>query len=417
VPRFDLPPLIGRPSDPIIGPVSDEKDEATTDESKDEASTESEAPKVPEKAPDDLPYDAVLLVSFGGPESRADVMPFLENVVRGKRVPKERLLAVAEHYYALDGVSPINDQNRALIEALEAAFAEKGPEMPIYWGNRNWHPMLADTLQQMKDDGIKRAVAVFTSAFSSYSGCRQYRENIAAAREEVGEGVPFVEKVRTYFNHPGFIDAVVARTEEALDELPGQRRDASRIIFTAHSIPMVMAEHCDYEKQLHAVAQVVAERVAKPEFQLVYQSRSGPPEMPWLGPDVVEHIEALGLIGTTDVVVVPIGFISDHVEVIWDLDREAKEACEEQGIEMVRAKTVGTHPAFVEGLRQLVVERIEGVEGKPPAVGPLPPRPIECAPDCCLYPRPVRKKKPKAKEPKQEEPSAEAAAETDDSAE
>lgn len=409
--------MIGRASDPIIRPVSDEKDEASAEESKDEASTEPEAPKVPEKAPDDLPYDAVLLVSFGGPESRADVMPFLENVVRGKRVPKERLLAVAEHYYALDGVSPINDQNRALIEALEAAFAEKGPELPIYWGNRNWHPMLADTLQQMKDDGIKRAVAVFTSAFSSYSGCRQYRENIAAAREAVGEGAPFVDKVRTYFNHPGFIDAVVARTEEALDELPGQRRDASRIIFTAHSIPMVMAEHCDYEKQLHAVAQVVAERVEKPEFQLVYQSRSGPPEMPWLGPDVVEHIEALGLIGTTDVVVVPIGFISDHVEVIWDLDREAKEACEEQGIEMVRAKTVGTHPAFVEGLRQLVMERIEGVEGKPPAVGPLPPRPMECAPDCCLYPRPVRRKKPKAKEPKEEESSAEAAAESDDASE
>lgn len=383
--------------------MTDEKDEATpAEEGADEASVEA-AEALPEKAPADLPYDAVLLVSFGGPEARADVMPFLENVVRGKRVPKERLLAVAEHYYALDGVSPINDQNRALIEALEAAFAEKGPELPIYWGNRNWHPLLTDTLQQMKEDGIKRAVAVFTSAYSSYSGCRQYQENIAAARAEVGEGAPFVEKVRTFFNHPGFIDAVVARTEEALDELPGQRRDASRIIFTAHSIPMVMAEHCDYEKQLHAVAEVVADRVAKPEYQLVYQSRSGPPEVPWLGPDVVEHIEALGLIGTTDVVVVPIGFISDHVEVIWDLDREAQEACAEQGIEMVRAKTVGTHPAFVEGLRQLVLERIEGVEGKPPAVGPLPPRPIECRPGCCDYPRPVRKKKPKPAEEATEE--------------
>jgi len=390
--------LIGAPSDPIIPPVTDEKDESTPAEESAEKA-EAEGPKLSERGPADLPYDAVLLVSFGGPEARADVMPFLENVVRGKRVPKERLLAVAEHYYALDGVSPINDQNRDLIEALKAAMADKGPDLPIYWGNRNWHPMLADTLKQMKDDGIKRAVAIFTSAFSSYSGCRQYRENIAAAREEVGEGAPFVEKVRTYFNHPGFIDAVVARTEEALDELPGQRRDASRIIFTAHSIPMVMAKHCDYEKQLHAVAGVVSERVDKPEFQLVYQSRSGPPEMPWLGPDVVEHIEALGLIGTTDVVVVPIGFVSDHVEVIWDLDREAQEACEEHGIEMVRAKTVGTHPAFVEGLRQLVVERIEGVEGKPPAVGPLPPRPMECAPDCCLYPRPVRKKKkPKSAE-------------------
>lgn len=388
--------------------MTDATEEASKGDPKEPEATEPEAPKLPEKAPDDLPYDAVLLVSFGGPESRADVMPFLENVVRGKRVPKERLLAVAEHYYALDGVSPINGQNRALIEALEEAFAEKGPDLPIYWGNRNWHPMLTDTLEQMKKDGIKRAVAVFTSAFSSYSGCRQYRENIAAAREEVGEGAPFVEKVRTYFNHPGFVDAVVARTEEALDELPGQRRDASRIIFTAHSIPMVMAEHCDYEKQLHAVSQVVAERVEKPEYQLVYQSRSGPPEMPWLGPDVVDHIEALGLIGTTDVVVVPIGFVSDHVEVIWDLDKEAKEACEEQGIEMVRAKTVGTHPAFVEGLRQLVVERIEGVEGKPPAVGPLPPRPLQCAPDCCLYPRPVRKR-PKAKA---EEPAEAAEAES-----
>ncbi len=375
--------------------MTDEKDEAPSEESADKPEAAEEKPALPTKAPDDLPYDAVLLVSFGGPESRADVMPFLENVVRGKRVPKERLLAVAEHYYALDGVSPINGQNRALIEGLEAAFAEKGPELPIYWGNRNWHPMLADTLQQMKEDGIKRAVAIFTSAYSSYSGCRQYQENIAAAREQVGEGAPFVEKVRTFFNHPGFIDAVVARTEEALDELPGQRRDASRIIFTAHSIPMVMAEHCDYEKQLHAVAEVVAERVEKPEYQLVYQSRSGPPEVPWLGPDIVDHIEALGLIGTTDVVVVPIGFISDHVEVIWDLDREAQEACAEQGIEMVRAKTVGTHPAFVEGLRQLVLEVIEGVEGKPPTVGPLPPRANPCAPGCCDYPRPVRKKKPK----------------------
>ena len=368
-----------------------------SDPTDDQVSPAAAAPREaasPARAPADLPYDAILLVSFGGPEARADVMPFLENVVRGKRVPKERLLAVAEHYYALDGVSPINAQCRALIEALEEVMADKGPELPIYWGNRNWDPLLADTLRQMRDDGIKRAVGVFTSAYSSYSGCRQYLENIEEARAEVGEGAPFVDKVRTYFNHPGFIDAVVARTEEALDELPGQRRDGARIIFTAHSIPMVMAEHCDYEKQLHSVAAEVAQRVAKQEYQLVYQSRSGPPEVPWLGPDVLDHIEALGFIGTSDVVIVPIGFISDHVEVIWDLDREAAEACEEQDIGMVRAATVGTHPAFVEGLRQLIVERIEGFEGKPPCVGSLGPGHLDCAPDCCAYPIPIRRKPP-----------------------
>ncbi|MAQ18927.1 MAG: ferrochelatase [Sandaracinus sp.] len=389
----------------MIRGVTDERDEPSAPE----GAKTAEHPVLADQAPADLPYDAILLVSFGGPENRADVMPFLENVVRGKRVPKERLLAVAEHYYALDGVSPINAQCRALIEALEEAMAEKGPDLPIYWGNRNWNPMLADTLRQMRDDGIKRAVAIFTSAYSSYSGCRQYLENIEAARAEVGEGAPYVDKIRTYFNHPGFIEATVARTEAALNELPGQRRDGARIIFTAHSIPMVMAEHCDYEKQLHSVAQEVAERVDKSEFQLVYQSRSGPPEVPWLGPDVLEHIEALGFIGTSDVVVVPIGFISDHVEVIWDLDREAAEACEEQEIHMVRAATVGTHPAFVEGLRELVVERIEGVRGKPPCVGSLGPGHTDCPVGCCAYPVPVRRKRPATGEfaaaPEGEEPA------------
>src|SRR5688572_17406898 len=269
-------------------------------------------------------YDAFLLVSFGGPESREDVLPFLENVLRGRNVPRERMLEVAEHYYHFDGVSPINAQNRALIEALRGEFAAAGVDLPIYWGNRNWHPLLPDTVGQMRDDGVRRALAFFTSAFSSYSGCRQYRENVTAAREAVGQGAPEIEKLRSFFNHPGFLEPMAEQVGQALGEIPADRREAAHIVFTAHSIPSTMAAGCRYEAQLHEASRLVAQTCNHPRFDVVYQSRSGPPTQPWLGPDVGDHLRQLASQGVRDVVVVPIGFISDHMEVLFDLDYEAK---------------------------------------------------------------------------------------------
>lgn len=336
-------------------------------------------------------YDAVLLVSFGGPEKRQDVMPFLERVVAGKRVPKERLLEVAEHYYHFGGKSPINDQNRALIAALEKELALHGPKLPVYWGNRNWEPLLPDTLARMRDDGVGRALAIFTSAFSSYSGCRQYRENIAKARAEVGEGAPVIDKVRAFYNHPGFIEPMVERTRTALEALPEGRRKAARIAFTAHSIPLTMARHCDYEDQLEEACRLVAAAVGKSEQQLVYQSRSGPPHVPWLEPDVLDHMRALEQIGARDLVLVPIGFVSDHMEVLFDLDEEARELGAEIGLNVVRAGTVGTHPAFVSMLRELILERIGEVEDRR-VLGTLPTKHDICPADCCLYP--VRRRPP-----------------------
>ncbi|HJL03034.1 MAG TPA: ferrochelatase [Polyangiaceae bacterium LLY-WYZ-15_(1-7)] len=351
-------------------------------------------------------YDSILLVSFGGPEKREDVMPFLENVVRGKRVPKERLLEVAEHYYGFDGKSPINDQNRALIAALRAELDAHDIDLPIYWGNRNWHPMLGDTLREMKEAGHHRALGVFTSAFSSYSGCRQYRENIEGAREEVGEGAPTVDKVRVFYNHPLFIETMVERTKEALEQLPEGRRETARIAFTAHSIPQLMADHCKYAEQLEEACRLVAEEAGRSDWQLVYQSRSGPPQVPWLGPDVVEHAEALNVIGVEELVVVPIGFISDHMEVIYDLDHELKDACEEMGMTMVRAGTAGTHPKFVAMLRELIEERL-GRTDRRRAVGQHGPSHDVCPTDCCLYP--VRKRRPPSEERKLDEVTGEQA--------
>ena len=330
-------------------------------------------------------YDAVLLVSFGGPEKREDVMPFLERVVAGKRVPKERLLEVAEHYYHFGGKSPINDQNRELVAALEKELALHGPPLPVYWGNRNWHPLLKDTLSRMRDDGVQRALAIVTSAFSSYSGCRQYRENVAKARAEVGEGAPVIDKVRAFFNHPGFIEPMVERTRAALATLPEGRRKTARIAFTAHSIPLTMARHCAYEEQLEEACRLVAAAVGKSEQQLVYQSRSGPPQVPWLEPDVLDHMRALQQIGVEDLVLVPIGFVSDHMEVLFDLDEEARELGEELGMHVVRAATVGTDPAFVSMLRELVLERMGQVEDRR-VLGTLPSKHDICPADCCLYP-------------------------------
>jgi ferrochelatase len=304
-------------------------------------------------------FDALLVVSFGGPEGMEDVMPFLENVLRGKNVPPERMRAVAHHYELFGGVSPINCQNRALISALEKELDENGPRLPIYWGNRNWHPMLSDTLARMRDDGVKNALAFFTSAYSSYSGCRQYREDIARAQALIGGGAPRVEKLRAFYNHPGFIEPNVLNVRSALAQIPPERRDRAALAFTAHSIPLSMAVNCDYQSQLLETCRLVAAGVSQENWKLVFQSRSGPPTQPWLEPDICDHLRELKEAGTTDVVVAPVGFISDHMEVIYDLDTEARDLCEQLEMRMVRAPTVGSHPAFVGMIRELILERVE----------------------------------------------------------
>lgn len=332
---------------------------------------------------DNTPYDSFLLVSFGGPEGPDDVMPFLENVLRGKNVPRERMLEVAEHYSHFGGVSPINQQNRNLLEAIKSEFVTSGLNLPVYWGNRNWHPMFADTLRQMRDDGCKRTLAFFTSMFSCYSGCRQYRENIIAAREEVGPDAPHVDKVRMGFNHPGFIDPMAANVREATASIGGD--ESTPVLFTAHSIPNSMADNCNYEKQLRDACRLVAEASGMPQWRLVFQSRSGPPQQPWLEPDVCDAIEELDDTQRPEkVVIVPIGFVSDHMEVMFDLDEEAAQLCNQRGIKMARSKTVGIHPRFVTMIRELVQERMGLIESKP-ALGELGPWHDVCPADCCLY--------------------------------
>ena len=328
------------------------------------------------------PCDAILLVSFGGPEGIDDVMPFLENVLRGRNVPRERMQAVARHYELFGGVSPINEQNRALIAALKVELATNGPKLPIYWGNRNWHPMLADTLQMMKEDGVQQALAFFTSAYSSYSGCRQYLENIEAARSEVGEGAPIIEKLRAYFNHPGFVQPNIENLRRALDTIPVEKRNDAEIAFTAHSIPISMATNSDYEKQLLETCRLVAEGAGHLKWRLVFQSRSGSPAQPWLGPDICEYLTELRSNGTTDVVIAPVGFVSDHLEVIYDLDTEAQQHSESIGMRMVRAATVGTHPLFVSMIRELILERMNP-ERERRFMGVLGLRADACAVDCC----------------------------------
>jgi len=350
-------------------------------------------------------YDAILVVSFGGPESRQDVIPFLENVLRGRNVPRERMLEVAEHYYHFGGRSPINQQTRELIAALEAELARNGPRLPVYWGNRNWHPLLADTLREMKEQGIRRALAFVTSAYSSYSGCRQYREDIARARETVGVGAPEVDKLRAFFNHPGFIEATEERARDALkvlaasaaDNLEGWTGEAPvptrtvptrvQVVYTAHSIPISMADTSDYVQQLEEVRRLVSARLGVSDDVLVYQSRSGAPGQPWLEPDVLDYLrEVKASNRASAVVLAPISFVSDHMEVLYDLDVEAKELCDSLGLPMTRAKTVGVHPKFVAMIRELILERMNpGSERR--SLGSLGPRPDVCAENCCPAPK------------------------------
>jgi protoporphyrin/coproporphyrin ferrochelatase len=351
-----------------------------------------------------MSYDAILVVSFGGPESREEVIPFLENVLRGRSVPRERMLAVAEHYYHFDGKSPISQQTRDLITALAAELERNGPKLPIYWGNRNWHPLLADTLLQMKQDGIRRAIGFVTSAYSSYSGCRQYREDIARAQSEVGPGAPEVDKLRAFFNHPAFIEATVERVRDALQAIPAEARGGGngnvQIVYTAHSVPTSMANTSDYVRQLEEVRRLVSEALGRQDNAhtsdaLVYQSRSGAPGQPWLEPDILDYLRRVKAENLASAVVLaPIGFISDHMEVLYDLDVEARQLCDSLGLPMTRAKTVGVHAKFIGMIRELILERMNpGSERR--ALGVLGPRADICAEDCC--PAPQRPTHPQVK--------------------
>ncbi|MFN2375623.1 MAG: ferrochelatase [Candidatus Binatia bacterium] len=346
------------------------------------------------------PFDAVLLLSFGGPEGPDDVMPFLENVTRGRRVPRERLEVVARQYLAFGGRSPINDECRRLVAALEDEFARRGPRLPVYWGNRNWAPLLSDTMATMARDGVRRAVAVTTSAYSSYSACRQYLEDVERARAAVGPAAPLVEKLPPYWNNAGFIETMIANARTAIAALAalggGTEADRAsvstgggdvaaplaRLVFTAHSLPMSMSSGCDYVAQLREASSLVAAGAAPDlEWDLVYQSRSGPPSQPWLEPDVGDHLRALHAAGTRRVVLVPIGFTADHMEVLYDLDTLARGVADSLGMTMTRAACVGAAPLFVAGLRDLVAAHVEG--RRAPVLGALGPRPSPCAPACC----------------------------------
>jgi len=343
------------------------------------------------------PYDALLLLSFGGPEKPEDVVPFLENVTRGRGIPKERLEEVGEHYFGFGGKSPINDQNKALIAALEAELAARGVDLPVYWGNRNWDPYLADTLRQMVADGVRRAAVLTTSAYSSYSSCRQYRENLADAVAEVPDA-PRLDRLRQYWNHPGFVGANTDAVLAALGELPEEHREGARLVFVTHSIPETMAatsgDPADpraYERQHRALVELVTAGVeaasgVRHDADLVYCSRSGSPHVPWLEPDVNDHLEELAQAGTRAVVMAPIGFVSDHMEVVYDLDTEAAATAERVGIVAARAATAGVAPEFVSGLVDLLLERAareRGEQVEPGVVGPLPAWPDLCPVGCC----------------------------------
>jgi ferrochelatase len=337
------------------------------------------------------PYDALLIVGFGGPEQPDDVMPFLETVTRGKPVPRERLLTVAEHYHHFGGISPINQQVRDLIHVLRPELIRRGIDLPIFWGNRNWHPLLTEALEAMTAVGIRRTLAFVLAGFSSYSSCRQYRENIETARQAAGPQAPQIDKVRVFFNHPDFIEATTDRTANALARLPPEGRESVHVAFTAHSIPRLMADHCEYAAQLTETARLVAERIGIPadRWRLVYQSRSGRPTDPWLEPDILDHLRSLQEQAVSHVVLAPIGFLSDHIEVLYDLDEEAAKLAQELGLTITRAGTVGTHPQFVAMIVDLIAERLASESDTPcerRAAGVCGPNHDVCPDDCCLYP-------------------------------
>ncbi|WP_042363729.1 ferrochelatase [Streptacidiphilus neutrinimicus] len=357
------------------------------------------------------PYDALLLLSFGGPEGPEDVVPFLENVTRGRGIPKERLAEVGQHYFLFGGVSPINAQNRELLAALRADFADHGLDLPVYWGNRNWAPYLVDTLREMAADGHRRVLVLATSAYANYSGCRQYRENLAAAltalREEGAPGAAELrlDKLRLFYNHPGFVEPMIESTLAALDTLPEGVRAGARLAFTTHSIPDVLADSSGapgdpargthggaYVAQHLEVARLIAEAVAEATgvadrpWELVYQSRSGAPHIPWLEPDICDHLEAQHADGAAAVVMVPIGFVSDHMEVKYDLDTQAREKADELGLPVARAATVGADPRFAAAVRDLVLERAARTRGEqvtPCALGAFGASHDVCPVGCC----------------------------------
>ncbi|WP_329198993.1 MULTISPECIES: ferrochelatase [unclassified Streptomyces] len=365
------------------------------------------------RAPDAAPYDALLLLSFGGPEGPEDVVPFLDNVTRGRGIPRERLKEVGQHYFRFGGVSPINGQNRELLDALRKEFAEHGPDLPVYWGNRNWAPYLTDVLREMAADGRRRIAVLATSAYASYSGCRQYRENLADALATLAEeGVaelPRVDKLRHYFNHPGFVQPMVEGVLASLAALPQDVRAGAHLAFTTHSIPTAAAdtsgpveEHGDggaYVRQHLEVAGLIADAVraetgTELPWELVYQSRSGAPHIPWLEPDICDHLEALHEAGAPAVVMVPIGFVSDHMEVLYDLDTEATAKAAELGLPVARSATVGADPRFAAAVRDLVLERAAAERGEAVercALGALGPSHDLCAVGCCpaRAPRPA----------------------------
>lgn len=327
-------------------------------------------------------------MSFGGPNGPDDVIPFLDNVLRGRNVPEERKLEVAHHYQAFGGVSPINAQNAALRAALGAELARRRVDLPVYLGNRNWMPFVTDVVRDMKAAGVRKFLALVTSGFSCYSGCRQYREDMMRAQAEVGEGAPAFDKIRVWYNHPLFISVSADHWRAAAARIPADRRAAAVTLFTAHSIPDAMSKNCDYVVQLSESCRLTAEAASIPNARLVYQSRSGPPHQPWLEPDVCDTIRELHAAGVRDVIVHPIGFISDHMEVLYDLDHEAKDLCAEIGMNMERAATPGTHPDFVRMLADLVEERIDPARSKP-ALGVRPPNHDVCPVNCCLSGRPA----------------------------
>jgi ferrochelatase len=338
--------------------------------------------------------DAFLLLSFGGPEGPDDVMPFLRNVTRGRGIPDERLAEVAEHYAYFGGVSPINEHNRRLLEALGAEFGRRGLDLPQYWGNRNWKPFVADTIRQMRDAGVRRAAVFATSATASYSACRQYRDDLEQARRVAGDGAPELVKLRHFFDHPGYIAALADGVRAALEGLPAAQRADARLIFTAHSIPVAMNDASGpaadglYRRQHAETARLVAEAVRGPgaAHDVAWQSRSGPAAVRWLEPDINDQLRTVAAAGASAVVVCPSGFVSDHVEVLWDLDVEARQTAADLGLQYARAATAGRHPEFVAAIADLVEEVAVGR----PAVGlgTLGLCGVDCPAACC--PAPVR---------------------------